>query len=233
MKASPLLRAWLARLAGRGSSCAARWRWSGFQGEGWRFAMPGGEVVRIRARWCWRLAGRAGRGWGRMRPGALAGGAGRRHCAVPAGEYGVSRQLVGADGAAFQAGGQGRGAEAAIWPAVANGSSPRRDRGGGIYEVAAAIRDGAEAQLDLAPDLGGEELARRLAQAPAKLSVGNRLRRVLGDPLRAALLMEWGQPCRPIPSGWPCVPRDCGCAMTGRWGSGGRFPRPAGSPGTV
>ena len=44
------------------------------------------------------------------------------------------------------------------------------------------------------PNLGGEELARRFAQMPAKLSVGNRLRRVLGDPLRAALLMEWGQP---------------------------------------
>ena len=57
-----------------------------------------------------------------------------------------------------------------------------------------AHRDGAEAHLDLAPDLSGEELARRFAQAPAKLSVGNRLRRVLGDPLRAALLMEWGQP---------------------------------------
>ena len=66
--------------------------------------------------------------------------------------------------------------------------------GGGVYEVASAIRDGAEAHLDLAPDLSGEELARRFAQAPAKLSVGNRLRRVLGDPLRAALLMEWGQP---------------------------------------
>ena len=66
--------------------------------------------------------------------------------------------------------------------------------GGGVYEVAAAIRDGAEAVVDLAPDLGAVELARRLALAPAKLSVGNRLRRVLGDPLRAALLLEWGQP---------------------------------------
>ena len=63
-----------------------------------------------------------------------------------------------------------------------------------LKAIAAAMRDGAEAFVDLAPDLAPEELARRLARAPSKLSVGNRLRRVLGDPLRAALLMEWGRP---------------------------------------
>ena len=66
--------------------------------------------------------------------------------------------------------------------------------GGGVYEISAALRDGAPGLVDLAPDLEAVELARRVAQLPGKLSVGNRLRRLLGDPVRAALLMEWGQP---------------------------------------
>ena len=53
--------------------------------------------------------------------------------------------------------------------------TPDGIEGGGVYAVAAPIRDGQAAHVDLAPDLGGEELARRFAQMPAKLSVGSDL----------------------------------------------------------
>ena len=43
MKGSPLLRAWLAELAGLGVVLRNRWRWLGFSGEDFRFETPEGE----------------------------------------------------------------------------------------------------------------------------------------------------------------------------------------------
>ena len=40
MKASPLLRAWLARLDGLGVARRTRWRWTGWAGEALRFEIP-------------------------------------------------------------------------------------------------------------------------------------------------------------------------------------------------
>ena len=45
MKASPLLRAWLARLSAAGVDLRLRWRWTGFAAEGWRFDTPDGPVT--------------------------------------------------------------------------------------------------------------------------------------------------------------------------------------------
>ena len=66
--------------------------------------------------------------------------------------------------------------------------------GGGIYEIASALRDGAPGIVDLAPDLDMAALARRLSRPRGRLSIGNWLRRALGDPVRVALLLEWGRP---------------------------------------
>ncbi|MDK8872424.1 TIGR03862 family flavoprotein [Paracoccus sp. SSJ] len=196
MKASPLLRAWLARLAAMGVELRARWRWTGFLGEGWRFEVPDGiEVLAPRtvvlalggaswprlgsdAAWVPWLVGR-GVAVAPFRPANM--GFRVTWSAQMARHFGQAVKGV----ALHVAGRVGRGE----WVVTAQGIE-----GGGIYEVSAAMRDGAEAFVDLAPDLDAGELARRLARAPSKLSVGNRLRRVLGDPVRAALLMEWGQP---------------------------------------
>ena len=45
MKASPLLRAWAERLAGLGCEIRTRWRWTGFDGPGFRFDTPTGVQV--------------------------------------------------------------------------------------------------------------------------------------------------------------------------------------------
>jgi uncharacterized flavoprotein (TIGR03862 family) len=42
MKASPLLRAWLQRLTTQGVEVRARWRWTGFDGDAFRFDTPTG-----------------------------------------------------------------------------------------------------------------------------------------------------------------------------------------------
>ncbi|UFS66201.1 TIGR03862 family flavoprotein [Paracoccus denitrificans] len=196
MKASPLLRAWLARLATMGVELRTRWRWTGFLGEGWRFEVPDGiEVLAPRtvvlalggaswprlgsdAAWVPWLVGR-GVAVAPFRPANM--GFRVTWSAQMARHFGQAVKGV----ALHVAGRVGRGE----WVVTAQGIE-----GGGIYEVSAAMRDGAEAFVDLAPDLDAGELARRLARAPSKLSVGNRLRRVLGDPVRTALLMEWGQP---------------------------------------
>ena len=45
MKASPLLRAWLARLQNSGVSFRTRWRWDGWDGPSARFQTPDGAVT--------------------------------------------------------------------------------------------------------------------------------------------------------------------------------------------
>jgi len=44
-KASPLLRAWAERLAAQGVEIRTRWRWTGFQGDGFGFDTPTGPQI--------------------------------------------------------------------------------------------------------------------------------------------------------------------------------------------
>ncbi|MDS9466760.1 TIGR03862 family flavoprotein [Paracoccus sp. MBLB3053] len=196
MKGSPMLRAWLARLRGLGVELRTRWRWLGFEDRDFRFETPEGIVLLRPAVTVIALGGAS---WPRLGSDAAwvpwleergvsvapfqPANMGFRVSWSPA----MTRHFGQAvKGVALSAGKLHSRGE---WVVTARGIE-----GGGLYEVAAAMRDGAEARIDLAPDLGQVELARRFSAAAGKLSVGNRLRRVLGDPLRAALLMEWGKP---------------------------------------
>ncbi|WP_134682209.1 NAD(P)/FAD-dependent oxidoreductase [Paracoccus ravus] len=200
MKGSPLLRAWLARLAGLGVEMRTRWRWDGFEGAAWRFATSDGtRLVHADA----VVLGLGGASWPRLGSNAAwlpwlsaqgveiapfrPANMGFHVKWSPAMERHFGQAVKGV---ALRAGALASRGE---WVVTAKGIE-----GGGVYEVCAAIRDGAEATVDLAPDLTQDELARRFTQGGAKQSIGNRLRRVLGDPLRSALLMEWG---RPLPNG--------------------------------
>ena len=204
MKASPLLRAWLARLNGMGVQLRTRWRWQGFAGDGLVFDTPEGwQVLRPEvtvlalggaswpklgsdAAWVPWLAGK-GVGIAPFRPANM----GLRVDWSPAMARHFGQPVKGV---AVHVGGQVSRGE---WVISRHGIE-----GGGIYAVAAAIRDGADAVLDLAPDLDVDTLAGRFARPRGKLSVGNWLRRVLGDPVRAALLLEWGRPLPEDPKGW-------------------------------
>lgn len=196
MKASPLLRAWLARLAAQGVALRTGWRWTGFEGAGWRFETPEGTALLHPRATVLALGGASwprlgsdaawlpwlrekGVGIAPFRPANM----GFRIDWSPQMARHVGQAVKGV---ALSAGGLVSRGE---WVVTREGIE-----GGGVYEVSAAIRDGAEVLLDLAPDLDIGELARRFARAPARLSVGNRLRRVLGCDLRAALLLEWGRP---------------------------------------
>jgi uncharacterized flavoprotein (TIGR03862 family) len=201
MKASPLLRAWLGRLAGLGVEIRVRHRWEGWDGDGFVFEAPGGRVV------------------AQPRVGVLAlGGASWARL----GSDGAWAPLLAARGVELAPfAGANQGLQVAWSPPMAKhfGSpvkgvelnagalrvraefvvSARGLEGGGIYAVSRAVREGAALALDLAPDRTEATLARRLDAPRGKESLGNWLRKRLGlDPVKLALLMEWG---RPLPDG--------------------------------
>ena len=197
MKASPLLRAWLARLEGRGVILRRRWRWTGWEGEALRFATPEGPRLERPAAAVLALGGAS---WARLgSDGAWAGllaAEGVELAPFRPANVGVAVDWSPAmaprfgepvKAAALRAGGLASRGEFVI--------SARGLEGGGIYAVSAAVRDGAPLVLDLIPDLAASEAAARLSRARRGESLGNRLRKALRlDPARRALAMEFGRP---------------------------------------
>ncbi|GBQ17402.1 aminoacetone oxidase family FAD-binding enzyme [Komagataeibacter rhaeticus] len=204
MKASPLLRAWLARLAGRGVRLLTRHRWEGWDAAGrLRVTGPGGPA-------CWRVnatvLAMGGASWARL------------------GSDGAWRERLlglGVDVAPFApancgfvtdwgtdfttrfAGTPLRG----ISLALEGGPSVRGEavvtqagiEGGAVYALSAAIRDRiardghALVHVDLRPALDVADIATRLARVRARESLSNTLRKALRlAPEAIALLREGG-----------------------------------------
>ena len=201
MKASPLLRAWLARLSALGVTLRTRWRWTGFDGNALAFDTPDGRrTLRPRV----TILALGGASWARLgSDGAWAPWLAAR--GVPLAPFRPANMGFRVDwspqmarhfgqpvkGAALTAGDIRHRGEFVI--------SAKGLEGGGVYAVSAPLRDGAALAIDLAPDRSIEDVAARLARAPARDSLSNRLRKALRlDPVRIALLQEWG---RPLPRG--------------------------------
>ena len=194
MKASPLLRAWLARLAGLGVEVRTRWRWVGVE-DGFRFDTPGGaQVLRpdVTVLACggasWARLGSDGAWAGLLPEVAMAPFQPANMGFVVAWSAHMARHLgQPVKGIALRAGGQVSRGEIVL--------SSRGIEGGGIYAVSRALREGAGLVLDLVPDMGAEQVAERLARPRGKASLSNHLRKVVRlDPVKLALLMEFGQP---------------------------------------
>ena len=195
MKASPLLRAWAGRLAVGGVDIRTRWRWSGFDGDRFRFDTPdGGQVLCPKvtvlalggaswqrlgsdAAWVPWLAGR-GVGIAPWQPANM--GFSVDWSAKMAPHFGQPVKGV----ALFAGEHCGRG-EFVI--------SAKGIEGGGIYAVSRFLREGATLALDLLPDLTHDEIARRLARAKPGDSTVNRLRKLGLSPVQIALVMEFSR----------------------------------------
>ncbi|OYX45138.1 MAG: NAD(FAD)-utilizing dehydrogenase [Rhodobacterales bacterium 32-67-9] len=201
MKASPLLRAWLARLGQAGVQLRTRWRWAGFEGDGFAFDTPEGrQLIRPRV----TVLALGGASWSRLgSDAAWVPWLGARGVGItpfqPANmglrvDWSAQMQRFFGQpvkGAALIAGGQVERGEFVI--------SVRGIEGGGVYAVSRAVRGGAPLYLDLLPGRSPVEVAGRLAKGPGKETVANWLRKMLKlDPARIALLQEWG---RPLPKG--------------------------------
>lgn len=203
MKASPLLRAWLQRLADAGVELRTRWRWQGFEGDALVFDTPHGRQTLTPSATVLALGGAS---WPRLGsdtawvPWLVEKG-------VPIAPFRAanvgfqvdwSRQMSRffgqpVKGTALTAAGQTDRGEFII--------SRHGLEGGGIYAVSAAVRDGAALSLDLVPEWDMTEVAARLASGPGKATVANWLRKTLRlDPIRLALLQEWGRPLPTAPA---------------------------------
>lgn len=192
MKASPLLRAWLARLDARGARVRLRTRWLGWDGAALALEGPEGAS---------RLAADAvvlacgGASWPRL------------------GSDGAWTRLVGPvtplapDNCGFLV--DWSPAFAARWagaPLKGAAFGPERLKGeavitaagvegGAIYALSGALsaalaQGAATLTIDLKPDVPVERLAARLAAGRPGLSLANRLRRAGVSPLGAALARE-------------------------------------------
>ncbi len=198
MKASPLLRAWLARLAGLGVRLVTRSRWTGWdadaltfdtpdgpnseQADAAIFALGGASWPRLGADGGWRQAFAArGAGITPLRPsnsGFLANWS-DVFASKSAGEP-IKRARFGFRGNAARG-------EAIV--------TTYGLEGGAIYALSPLIRDSilssgsATLEIDLMPDMTLDVLAARLAGHP-KDSMANRLRKAGLSPVAAGLIRE-------------------------------------------
>jgi len=203
MKASPLLRAWLARLEGLGVTWRSHWRWTGWDGDALSFATPQG-AVRVAPEVTVLALG--GASWARLgSDGAwapLLAGRGVALTPFAPANAGLcvdwsepmrARFGVPLKGVRFSAGRILSRGEAVI--------SARGLEGGGIYPLTPALREGAPLIVDLLPDLAREAVIARLSRPRGKASLANHLRKALRfDPARVALLQEFGRPLPADPS---------------------------------
>ena len=195
MKASPLLRAWLERLAGLGVQIRTRWRWAGFAEPGFRFQTPEGERVLTPDVAVLALGGAS---WQRLgSDGAWVPWV--QDKGVPVADWKPanmgfrvewSEKMVPffgqpVKGVALLAAGRRERGEFVI--------SARGIEGGGIYAVSRELREGAALALDLLPDLTGEEIAARLARMRPGETAVNRLRKLGLGPVLVALVMEFSR----------------------------------------
>ncbi|MCX7287104.1 MAG: TIGR03862 family flavoprotein [Rhodobacterales bacterium] len=192
MKASPLLRAWIRRLDGMGVAIRTRWRWAGFQGDGFLFDTPEGRQVLQPAVTVLALGGAS---WSRL---------GSDGAWVPwLQDKGVQIAPWKPANMGFRVNWSAKMAPMFGQPVkgVALMAGDRRTRGefvissqgiegGGVYALSSTMREGATLALDLLPDLTKAEVTRRLqAMRPGESTV-NRLRKLGLGKAQVALVME-------------------------------------------
>lgn len=204
MKGSPLLRAWLSRLAERGVAIKVRHRWVGLRNGALLFDTPDGQIeIKPDA----VLLALGGASWPRL---------------GSTGEWVQGLREAGVDIADFQPANCGfdvawsehfreRFAGEPLKSVVTTSDAGRFEgefvitrhgvEGALIYAHAAALRDSLRdgrrtvLTIDLAPGRSEERIARDLARASSKDSFSNRLRKSVGlSPVKVALLRECASP---------------------------------------
>lgn len=196
MKASPLLRAWLGRLDGLGVRFERRWRWDGWEGAALAFeTATGRQTVTPKV----TILALGGKSWARL------GSDGAWACVLddlapfkPANcgfAIDWSRYMAPFFGTPVKATAlrSGKAQSRGEWVITTDGIE-----GGGIYEIAAAIRDTGAVEIDLIPDVPLETIVARINQRKKKASRQTILRQVARlPPVKEALFNEFAKSVTP------------------------------------
>ncbi|MGK7754003.1 MULTISPECIES: TIGR03862 family flavoprotein [unclassified Roseovarius] len=194
MKASPLLRAWLARLDGLGVTLHRRWRWTGWEGDAVLFDTPQGPHRRtptVTVLACggasWARLGSDG-AWAAHLPGQTA----------PFQPANMGFTVAWSDHMQRHFGQPLKNIALHAGPQVSRGEivlSAAGLEGGGLYALSRPLREGAPLTIDLRPDLSHDEVRARLGRPRGKASLSNHLRKTLRlGPAEQALLHEVARP---------------------------------------
>ncbi len=210
MKASPLLRAWLARLDALGVRRLARWQWTGGMGP-FQFATPDGpREVESNA----TILAVGGASWSRLGSTGAWSTIFRKNGYEPR-PFQPANAALQVAWSSYMQPHLGSPLKGIAWQAnshVSRGEavlSAKGLEGSGVYAVSKYVRAGSDLTLDLLPDLSVERVAERLAETKIKTSMANRLRKAFGlSPQKIALLQEWA---RPIPKD----PATCSALLKG------------------
>lgn len=195
MKASPLVRAWTARLVASGVTFRTRWRWEGFDGDDFRFQTPVGvQTLTPRV----TVLALGGASWQRLGsdaawvPWLSERGVG----IVPWQPANMGFRVTWSPMMAAHFGQPVKGTALLVGSRVLRGEfviTAHGLEGGGIYDASRALRDGARLALDLLPDQSEAEIARRLHAMRHGESVVNRLRKLGLGKVQIALVMEFAR----------------------------------------
>lgn len=197
MKASPLLRAWLARLAQAQTQINTRWRWMGWQGDALAFDTPEGPqtlqadvTVLAMGGASWARLGSTGE-WAvpladsdvKIAPFAPANaGIAMDWSPHMAAHFGSALKGIGLKSGTYRSRG-----EALV--------SAQGLEGGGIYTISRGVREGHPLMLDLLPDQTEKALVEKLEKPRGKMSMANFMRKTLKlDVAKIALLQEMARP---------------------------------------
>lgn len=192
MKASPLLRTWLARLNAQGVTLNRRWRWTDWDGPAVQFDTPDGPraiapdvTILALGGGSWARLGSDG-AWAHsfsdtapFRPANCGFAVQWSHHMAPVfGQPVKATRLTALDQSS-------RGE----WVLTSRGIE-----GGGIYDIAAAVRDGATLKVDLLPDTNTAALTAKMARRNPKRSLSHFLKNTLRlPPVKIALVQELGR----------------------------------------
>jgi len=193
MKASPLLRAWLARLDTLGVTLNTRWRWTGIEGNMLCFdTAEGPQTLQADA----TILALGGASWQRLgSDGAWS------EILSPLGvslaPFAPANAGVTVEWSAYMdkhLGAALKGIALRSGPYASRGEavlSRRGLEGGGIYSVSRGVREGHRLVVDLAPDQTVAALIAKLSKPRGKNTLTNHIRKALKlDAAKIALMQE-------------------------------------------
>ncbi len=194
MKASPLLRAWLARLDQQGVSLKTRWCWTGWTDDEVTFDTPNGVATLNPDVTVLALGGAS---WARLG----SDGSWAKHFSDDVAPFAPANMGLNIKWSEHMHRFFGQPVKAVALHSGRHTSrgefviTPHGIEGGGVYTISRFLRDRAPLTVDLLPDWSDQKLRDAMAKPRGKSSLTNYLRKLLRlDPVRLALLSEFGRP---------------------------------------